>query len=637
MHRTLWILFLALLCPLTSPGGEPAPQGAAMLKTDILGVFAHPDDETGAATPLAAYALGRGAVVANVYCTRGEGGGNMVGTQAGRALGILREAELKRCLQELGVRHCYFLDQADFAYTESLAVTLEKWGHEETLRRLVRLVRALRPEVMVTMNPTPNPGQHGNHQAAGLLAVEAFDAAADPRRFPEQLKDEGLSPWQPRKLYYGGPAGTGATLAVNQPLPDGRTPGDVAGKALSEHRSQGFGGFANSPWLRRPQNWTLVKSVVPFETAEVDLMRGLPVPGDLPSRILAAGDVADEPGVRIAVQPRPAVRFYQDWVRSQRIGHVAQTFVADVPVVAGERNELSMELVNPTHDDLAGVVRLRLPAGWQQEGTDIKVKVRAGKSVPLGVRILPPAGYPADAMIEVEADLGLVRVTSTARLHPVPRLQIPRVSQPLPMAPGDSVPRWSALPVQSIPPERTWEGKVAHAADCSAEFRMAHDRTTLFVEVRVQDDQVVSNIQPNDIKGHWRSDSVELCFDPNPGSEHTLGAYKLGIFPFDATGVVRAARDADARPGLMEETAPGTRLISWRTADGYALRAAIPLREIGLNPGAARGRVGLNVLVYDGDKTNAAPGENINRSRLAWSPRPGVQGRPEDWGRAVLE
>src|SRR5262249_21270490 len=137
-------------------------QGAELLKTDILGVFAHPDDETGMAATLAWYAQGRKAVVANIYCTRGEGGGNMVGNQGGAALGILREAELRDCLSQLGVRYCYFLDRLDWAYTESLAATLEKWGKEETLGRLVRLVRTLRPEVMLTMNPAPTPGQHGH-------------------------------------------------------------------------------------------------------------------------------------------------------------------------------------------------------------------------------------------------------------------------------------------------------------------------------------------------------------------------------------------------------------------------------------------------------------------------------------------
>jgi hypothetical protein len=151
----------------------------------------------------------------------------------------------------------------------------------------------------------------------------------------------------------------------------------------------------------------------------------------------------------------------------------------------------------------------------------------------------------------------------------------------------------------------------------------------------VRDDVVVSNIAPNDIKGHWRSDSVEICLDPAVGAEHTMGCYKLGIFPFDTTGVVRAARDADADQGPVEETAPRTRLVSRRVAGGYRIQAAIPFAEIGIKPGQTR--IGFNVIVYDGDKRDAALGENINKSRIAWAPSPGVQGRPEDWGRLDLE
>ena len=84
-------------------------------------------------------------------------------------------------------------------------------------------------------------------------------------------------------------------------------------------------------------------------------------------------------------------------------------------------------------------------------------------------------------------------------------------------------------------------------------------------------------------------------------------------------------------PALPERFA-GRPVISWKTADGYALRVAIPRAELG----STGTRLGFNVLIYDGDKADAAPGENINRSRLAWAPRSGVQGRPEDWGRLEL-
>src|SRR5205085_2276018 len=130
------------------------------------------------------------------------------------------ESELRQCLAILGVRSCFFLDRKDWAYTESLSATMRKWDKEQTLERLVRLVRAVRPEVIVTMNPAPTPGQHGHHQAAGVLATEAFTAAADPVRFPEQLSCEGLTTWQSRRLFFGGAMGdVVSTIPMNVPLP----------------------------------------------------------------------------------------------------------------------------------------------------------------------------------------------------------------------------------------------------------------------------------------------------------------------------------------------------------------------------------------------------------------------------------
>ena len=92
---------------------------------------------------------------------------------------------------------------------------------------------------------------------------------------------------------------------------------------------------------------------------------------------------------------------------------------------------------------------------------------------------------------------------------------------------------------------------------------------------------------------------------PVAGSEHTLGCFKLGVFPFDTTGVVRAARDADAHQGLVEETAPGVRLYSQRTSDGYRIQAALPFRDLDLDYPQTR-QIGFNLIIYDGDKANAA-------------------------------
>ena len=629
----LWVGLVLVWIGLLPATGVAAPQGEELLRTDLLGVFAHPDDETGVAPLMAYYALGAGKRVSHVYCTRGEGGGNMVGRQGGMALGILREAELKDCLAKLGVRHTYFLDREDFAYTEGLGITLEKWGHEATLGRLVRLVRALRPEVIVTMNPAPTPGQHGNHQAAGWLAVEAFDAAADPSRFPEQIELEGLSPWRPRKLYFGGAGPYTATVVTTDALPDGRVPSVVAGEALANHRSQGFGSFANSPWLRRPQVLQLVKSVVPFEAQESDLFRGLPVEGNVPSRVKANPPSKEGPAVGLRFLPRPAVSRYQEWVSEQKIESAAVAFDPDVPVIAGEECPVPFEVLDFPGAP-AGKLRIQVPDGWTVSPSEIEVGV-VGKK-PTYFRILqvkaPVSG--GDGEMVASGELGGRPASARVRLHAVPRLTIPRRSGLLLGSPAND-PGWAALPLVLIPHTNTWQGTVTNAADVSALFRVAHDGEDLWVEVRVRDDAVVSNIAPDDIRGHWRSDSVELCIDPEAGAEHTLGTYKVGIFPFDQTGKVRGSRDADANPGLLERVSPSTRLHSERLSDGYLVRVRLPWSEAGVDPAKAS-RIGLNVLVYDGDKIDAAPGENINRSRLAWAPRSGVQGRPEDWGRADL-
>jgi len=609
------------------------PQGEALLKTDLLGVFAHPDDETGVAPLIAEYALRQGKRVDHVYCTRGEGGGNMVGRQAGRSLGVLREAELRECLAQLGVRRCWFLDREDFAYTESLRVTLETWGHEATLERLVRLYRALRPEVVVTMNPAPVPGQHGNHQAAGWLAVEAMEAAADPQMFPAQIEKEGLKPWRPRKLYFGGAGPFMATVVCTNALPSGLIPARVAGSALSNHRSQAFGDFGSAPWFVRPQRMQLVVSTVPFLAEETDLFRGLPVTGETPPRVDPGGAVTARSARRVRFLPRPAVSRYEEWVEENGIEASSTTFEADIPVVAGETVPVPLECVGGE-----GVGRTRwkfsVPEGWKVTPAELELgPLGKGEVTHRLLQVTVPERGGEGVVVGVGGEAGKTERVE-ARLHAVPRLTIARGTAPgLGVDPAD--PAWAALPTVAIPHTNTWQGTVTNAADISGSFRVVNDGQSLWLEVRVVDDVVVSNIDPDDIRGHWRSDSVEVCVDPEGGAEHTLGAFKLGVFPFDRSGRVRGARDADREPGPVEDPARGLGLVSARTADGYLVRMRIPWKLAGVDPGKT-GRIGFNVLVYDGDKRDAAPGENINKSRLAWAPRSGVQGRPEDWGRVDL-
>jgi len=193
--------------PEASPVAE-APAG--QIDLDVLFIGAHPDDEAFALATYGQWAEYNDIKVGVITITRGEGGGNAAGTEEGPALGILREAEEREAVGGAGIEHIYNLDQVDFYYTVSAPLTSDVWGYEETLERVVRIIRQTHPDVITTMNPSPTPGNHGNHQMAGRFAVAAFAAAGDPEQFPDQITEEGLEPWTVSKVFQGGAAGQGA-------------------------------------------------------------------------------------------------------------------------------------------------------------------------------------------------------------------------------------------------------------------------------------------------------------------------------------------------------------------------------------------------------------------------------------------
>jgi LmbE family N-acetylglucosaminyl deacetylase len=205
--------WLPVVCAQESkPAQTAAPLKAPdeRYKVDILLVVAHPDDE-GAATAYLARAIDEGKRVAVVYGTRGSSGANEVGAEQAAALGAIREIEARRALSQLGIGEVWFLDGKDTA-SQNVLQSLSNWNHGETLQQLVRLMRLTRPEVVLTFLPGAFIGEdHGDHQASGVLATEAFDMSGDPVAFPEQVAGatkrlepllDNLRPWQPKKLYY---------------------------------------------------------------------------------------------------------------------------------------------------------------------------------------------------------------------------------------------------------------------------------------------------------------------------------------------------------------------------------------------------------------------------------------------------
>ncbi|MDE0683966.1 MAG: PIG-L family deacetylase [Candidatus Poribacteria bacterium] len=163
----------------------------------VLHTVAHPDDENGAL--LTWLSRGQGIRTALYSTTRGEGGANLIGPELFDALGIVRTEEHLAAVRYYGI-DLFFSSAVDFGYSKRLDETLEKWDYQMLLEDMVRLIRLYRPDVIISRFQGNRRDGHGHHQASGVVTLEAFNAAGDATRFPEHF-NEGLQPWQPKKLY----------------------------------------------------------------------------------------------------------------------------------------------------------------------------------------------------------------------------------------------------------------------------------------------------------------------------------------------------------------------------------------------------------------------------------------------------
>ncbi|PYQ00790.1 MAG: hypothetical protein DMF82_21090, partial [Acidobacteria bacterium] len=313
ISRSLRLLcVLCFLCVLGAVSGQaqltPIPQdegasglGLALRRLGITGrvlyVTAHPDDEHNGV--LVALARGRGIRTGLLTLTRGEGGQNAIGSELFEALGVLRTEELNALHRYDGVEQ-YFGLAYEFGYSFSVEETFRKWGHDETLGDVVQRVRAFQPDVILTL-PLESKGGGQHHQAAARLAVEAFRAAADPARYPEQLTG-GLGPWQARKVYQGGVGGGRDSVAGPPPVTVrtgvydpllGMSWQEMGSIARASHRCQGAGQLKVDPGNGEGVYY-LVDSVPPGPGKEDDILDGVDV--SLRSlRRFAAGEEARVP------------------------------------------------------------------------------------------------------------------------------------------------------------------------------------------------------------------------------------------------------------------------------------------------------------------------------------------------------
>jgi LmbE family N-acetylglucosaminyl deacetylase len=209
MRRAL-VVTLAVATVFVRVESQSLPSGASdawikinKLRTtvSVMHITAHPDDEHGGV--LAKLSRGDGARVTLLTLNRGEAGDNAIGPQLFDALGLIRTEELLAADRYYGVDQQYFTSVADYGFSKTLEESMSQWGRETVLRDVVRIIRMERPTILLSRFQGNERDGHGNHQAAGLMAREAFRAAADPSRYPDQLKD-GLRAWQPARLFIGG-------------------------------------------------------------------------------------------------------------------------------------------------------------------------------------------------------------------------------------------------------------------------------------------------------------------------------------------------------------------------------------------------------------------------------------------------
>jgi LmbE family N-acetylglucosaminyl deacetylase len=252
------LLLLLLLLPVSAaraqrPASADASETQAALRklsvaASVLYVGAHPDDEN---TALLAYlARGRGARTAYLSLTRGDGGQNLLGTEKGEMLGVVRTQELLAARRVDGAEQ-FFTRAIDFGFTKSPEETFRFWDHDAVLADVVWVIRRFRPDVVITRFPTTGEGGHGQHTASAILAGEAFDAAGDPARFPEQLR-QGVTVWKPKRLLWNVfnfrpadvPKDADKMLSVDAGAYDpllGKSYTEIAAESRTMHKSQGQG------------------------------------------------------------------------------------------------------------------------------------------------------------------------------------------------------------------------------------------------------------------------------------------------------------------------------------------------------------------------------------------------------------
>lgn len=369
------------------------------MKADLLLLVAHPDDDVLAGPYLAKAIREEKRRVAVVFMTSGDSGGNQAGAERGPSLGMIRRTEGLRDLATLGITNVWYLGGHDTAGQDPQR-SLGNWDHGRALADAIRIVRITRPEVILTWMPMQVAGEnHGDHQAASVIAIEAFDMAGDASVFPEQVAApvqtfepllEGLRPWQAKKIYFMSDAidtsfmeGHGPSYAVRaKSKADGRPYWDTAYNQLRAHvtqyrreleqlaatddagREQALTNAPPGDALIEPLRFIRGKSHVGvtetgdvFESITPRDLAFMPPPG---YRAPAAG------GVTIALGG--PWNFYRRFWQAHGLDTLASIDLHDIgPLSAGSEVRIPLVIANRTDTEQRASVKVTVPQGWQEK------------------------------------------------------------------------------------------------------------------------------------------------------------------------------------------------------------------------------------------------------------------------------
>jgi len=400
------------------PPPQTAPKPDDRFKADLLLIVAHPDDESGVSAYLAQL-LDQGKKVEAVYVTHGEAGHNNMGSERGPSLGLVREMELRHAMAQLGVQNVWFLDGKDTP-SQDVLQSLGNWRHGAVLEEVVRLVRLTRPSVILSWMPGFFIGEnHGDHQASGVLAVEAFETAGDPSVFPAQLAQprkvnetllEGLQPWQPQKLYFfadtsddnlikgKGPQYTTTAISPSHHLPYWRVSMDVFRFHLTQYRSyierlqsmndeqlEKVAGADQDGWST-PVELVFGKSLVQGSPTG-DVFEGVQAQPLAFDRLPSA---SPKSRTGLTIEMGGPWNFYDDFFAAHDLTDLPKAPTAEISVAAGTILQFPVIVRNDTKDPAEVTLSMTLPEGYTLKSPLPHYKLFPGDTLPAEIEIKTP-------------------------------------------------------------------------------------------------------------------------------------------------------------------------------------------------------------------------------------------------------